>query len=107
VLIGPDGQPRICDFGCSKIIGIKGFTTALPSAYRFMAPELVEMETEAEAEAETPPPTLSHEADVYAFAMVSLEVRLLLLYTRSDAELVASQYHFCVGLCHLEAPYSR
>ena len=70
-----------------------------------MAPELVEMDTEAEAE--TLPPTLSCEADVYAFAMVSLEVRLLLLYTRSDAELVASQNHFCVGLCHLEAFYSR
>ena len=65
-----------------------------------MAPELVDMETEGEAE--IPPPTLSREADVYAFAMVSLEVRLLLLYTGSGAELVTSQ-DLCVGLCHLRS----
>jgi len=85
VLMGPDGQPKICDFGCSKIIGIKGFTTNLPNAYRFMAPELLRMEGLA---------SLSHPADVYAFAMVTLEILTgrLPFYHVIDAQVPVALY---------------
>jgi serine/threonine protein kinase len=80
VLIDETGSPRLCDFGRSKIIDERGFTTALTGTARFMAPELLgvpdEQEGIADGEAlpEPPAPQLTKESDVYGFSMVALQV---------------------------------
>ena len=59
------------DFGRSKLIEHRGFTTAtIAGSARQMAPELLPA-SESESDG---PPELAKEADVYAFSMVALEV---------------------------------
>jgi serine/threonine protein kinase len=74
-----DGTPRLCDFGRSKFIDHRGFTTSFAGSARYMAPELTEAEADVnfdDEEAEIPesPPNLTKATDVFAFAMVALEV---------------------------------
>ena len=78
----------MADFGRSKLIEHRGFTTAtIAGSARQMAPELLQREEEeaednmAVAEDDQPTdskvpelPKLSKEADVYALSMVALEV---------------------------------
>jgi len=70
VLVADDGTPRLSDFGRSKLIEHRGFTTAtIAGSARQMAPELLPA-SESESDG---PPELAKEADVYAFSMVALE----------------------------------
>jgi len=81
VLIDDDGTPHLADFGRSKLIEHRGFTTAtIAGSARQMAPELLPRDEEdddsEETESDQPKesPKLTKEADVYAFSMVALEV---------------------------------
>ena len=75
-----DGNPRLCDYGRSKFIDHRGFTTSFAGgSARYMAPELTEAEADVdfddeEAEIYEPPPNLTKATDVFAFSMVALEV---------------------------------
>ncbi|KXN82997.1 Glycolipid 2-alpha-mannosyltransferase 2 [Leucoagaricus sp. SymC.cos] len=65
VLIGPSGNPVICDFGRSEILSHRGFTTGFASSRRYQAPELF-------LETEKPRPTQA--SDVYSFAISAFEI---------------------------------
>jgi serine/threonine protein kinase len=71
------GTPRLSDFGRSKFIDHRGFTTAFAGSARYMAPELTAAEPDIVGDDYTvsdAPPNLTKETDVFAFAMVTVEV---------------------------------
>jgi hypothetical protein len=76
VLMSDDGTPQLSDFGRSRVIDHIGFTTAtLAGSARQLAPEFIQPE---EVDSGDGPPTvirMTKEGDIYAFAMVALEVR--------------------------------
>lgn len=87
----------LCDFGRSKIIGHKGYTTALQAGTaKYMAPELMAVEPPTGDTGENDPlvttdlaliPNLTKESDVYGFSMLSLEIitgRPPFYYLRTD-----------------------
>jgi len=98
VLIGDDGEPLLCDFGRSRIIGRGGFTSRVLGVLVYQAPELQGMEGYAigdgnEAgvtivEKEIFSDKLTKQTDVYAYAMVTLEV----LTGKSPYYYVRSEY---------------
>ncbi|KAJ7932966.1 kinase-like domain-containing protein [Mycena leptocephala] len=59
VLVDKRGAPCICDFGISKIINRKGFTTSSVGTAPYMAPELF---------------STTKASDVYSFALLVLEI---------------------------------
>ena len=76
-----DGTPLLSDFGRSKFIDHRGFTTAFAGSARYMAPELTAAEPDVvygEDEHGTyenqGTPNLTKETDVFAFSMLALEV---------------------------------
>ncbi|TFK38500.1 kinase-like domain-containing protein [Crucibulum laeve] len=71
VLINEAGSPVLCDFGCSKILEVRGFTTSFAGAYRYMAPELFTSMIDPEADVN---PVLTKETDIYSFSMVCVEI---------------------------------
>jgi len=67
VLIDDDGAPLLSDFGRSRLIEHKGFTTAaVAGSVRQMAPELLDPDDNVVVK-------VTKEGDVYAFSMVVLE----------------------------------
>lgn len=70
----------LADFGRSKLMDHRGFTTSFAGSSRYLAPELMENEEEIGVDdydddlADDPMPNLTKETDVYAFAMVIIEV---------------------------------
>lgn len=78
-MLADDGKPLLSDFGRSKIINQRGFTTTtITGSLRFLAPELMKADAEP-ANSDEPDgfmQILSKEADVYAFSMVGVEVSL-------------------------------
>ncbi|KAJ7339050.1 kinase-like domain-containing protein, partial [Mycena albidolilacea] len=86
VLVDKHGVPCICDFGISKVVSRRGFTTSNVGTAPYMAPELFcvvdgpGMNSHASSPAGTTPCS-----DVYSFALLVLEVCLLPVYIhRSD-----------------------
>jgi len=73
VLIDDTGVPRLCDFGRSRIIDHRGYTTAPAGTARFMAPELLEAPSTNDPERPEEQPQLTKATDIYAFSMVSLQ----------------------------------
>jgi serine/threonine protein kinase len=83
VLISDDGKALLADFGRSKFVDHRGFTTTFSGSARYLAPELVEPEADlentddaylgVENQAETMQ-NLTKETDVFAFSMVTLEI---------------------------------
>ena len=70
-----DGTALVADFGRSKLVEHRGFTTAtIAGSTRQMAPELLPHDKDEYEDA----PHLTKEADVYGFSMVALEVSDLL-----------------------------
>lgn len=86
VLINSNGQGVLADFGRSKLIDHRGFTTSFAGSSRYLAPELMENEEEIGIDdydddpADDPMPNLTKETDVYAFSMVIIEVGSTFLY---------------------------
>jgi hypothetical protein len=69
----------LCDFGRTKLVGHRGFTTIFAGATAYLAPELLKVAGPTHEHDETPEPEgyvpeLSKETDVYGFSMVALEV---------------------------------
>ncbi|KAJ6607941.1 kinase-like domain-containing protein [Mycena sp. CBHHK59/15] len=72
VLVDKQGTPCICDFGISKIINRRGFTTASVGTAPYMAPELffvIDDMTQRETS-----PTTTKSSDVYSLALLVLEI---------------------------------
>lgn len=91
-MVDDTGGARLCDFGRSKILDHRGFTTVFSGSARFMAPELLGVVPASATNPDQPEslydtnddsfePVLTKETDVYGFSMVALEVqsRLCLL----------------------------
>lgn len=91
VLVDDDLSPRLADFGQSRIVERRGFTTAFTGTSRYLAPELTIVSddmldipspnAEGFEESDTNNTVsdvirVTEESDIYAFAMVILEVRL-------------------------------
>jgi len=89
ILIGDDCEPLLCDFGRSRIIGHRGFTTRVLGVLAYQAPELIHATEEAAKDAEIDEEVpmddlpidkeifsdkLTTKTDVYAYAMVALEI---------------------------------
>ena len=74
VLISASGNAQVCDYGLSTIISNPSFTIAatpgVAGSSRWLAPEIIDPPNKA-----TPTPTTaSKAADVFAFAMLAVEV---------------------------------
>jgi serine/threonine protein kinase len=87
VLIGDDGEALLCDFGRSRITGHRGFTSLVLGTLVYQAPELIqfvqEPDTNEEVRTAVSPvdkeiynDKLTTKTDVYAYAMVTVEVSL-------------------------------
>jgi len=88
VLIDDEGTARICDFGRSRLIDHRGFTTDLIGSSRLMAPELLSPPEVEDEELQNLQGLLTKETDVYAFSMVALEIstgKQPFYYIRSDS----------------------
>ncbi|KZP25806.1 kinase-like protein [Athelia psychrophila] len=102
VLIDDDLSPRLADFGRSRIVERRGFTTAFTGTGRYMAPELTVINDDIPY---TPPtadsseddtlstnpasldPIITKKSDIYAFAMVVIEIltsKLPFFYLRQE-----------------------
>ncbi|TFK19231.1 kinase-like protein [Coprinopsis marcescibilis] len=66
VLINELGVPVLCDFGRSRIITSRGYTSPVAGAQRYTAPELIELEDDSGP--------ITKASNVFAYALVSLEV---------------------------------
>jgi len=99
VLMNDDGTPLLSDFGRSKFIDHRGFTTAFAGSARYMAPELTAAEPDVvygEDEHGTyenqGTPNLTKKTDVFAFSMLALEIltgKLPFFYLRQDTTVIA------------------
>ncbi|KAF8621358.1 hypothetical protein AX15_007832 [Amanita polypyramis BW_CC] len=77
VLVTDDGRAMLCDFGRSKVINHRGFTTTFVGAARYMAPELIvsgEEMSETGDDNYNPSHFMSKESDVYSFSMIGVEI---------------------------------
>ncbi|KAJ7500320.1 kinase-like domain-containing protein [Mycena galericulata] len=72
VLVDKRGTPCICDFGISKLIDRRGFTTSSVGTAPYMAPELFFI-VDADSWEETSPYT-TKSSDVYSFGLLVLEI---------------------------------
>ena len=74
VLISKSGSARLCDYGLSSITSNPAFTIAatpgVAGSSRWLAPEIIDPPTGAGSK----PLTASKSADVFAFAMLAVEV---------------------------------
>ncbi|KAF8722330.1 hypothetical protein AX14_009892 [Amanita brunnescens Koide BX004] len=73
ILVADDGTPLLSDFGRSKIINQRGFTTSMAGSLRYLAPEIIWDGQSGESD-ESFLPALTKESDVYAFSMTGVEI---------------------------------
>ncbi|KAF8216912.1 hypothetical protein K438DRAFT_1798017 [Mycena galopus ATCC 62051] len=75
VLVDKHGVPCICDFGISKIVSLRGFTTSNVGTTPYMAPELFFVVDDYDSSSqESSAPCTSTSSDVYSFALLVLEI---------------------------------
>lgn len=103
VLMDDNLSPRLADFGRSRIAERRGFTTAFTGTGRYMAPELTVISDDLtdpipatySSEGDTPDsaipavldPLITKKSDIYAFAMVVIEIltsKLPFFYLRQE-----------------------
>ncbi|KAJ6486695.1 hypothetical protein C8R45DRAFT_995563 [Mycena sanguinolenta] len=72
VLVDKRGAPCICDFGISKIVNHRGFTTFTNGTTPYMAPELFFI-IDAKSQ-DSASPSTTKQSDVYSFALLALEI---------------------------------
>lgn len=86
------GNPLLADFGRSKFIERRGYTTDFTCTYRYLAPEILDIGMDGiedsestiaafEDEIGSPPPspsepTTTKQTDVYSFALIGVEVSI-------------------------------
>jgi serine/threonine protein kinase len=91
--------PLLTDFGRSKFIDHRGFTTSFSGSARYLAPELVSDEPDLDdsdaayqsVELQSPASNLTKETDVFAFSMVALEIltgQIPYHYLRQDSVVI-------------------
>ncbi|KZT18338.1 kinase-like protein [Neolentinus lepideus HHB14362 ss-1] len=76
ILVTAEGVPMLSDFGTSRILGMKGYTTNLTTTTTYTAPEILDFDeddSKTSENKETPHP-LSSYSDIYSFGMTILEV---------------------------------
>jgi len=66
ILVNDDGHPLLCDFGCSRILTQRGFTTKPAGTCRYQAPELFKDDNSVIK--------VNEATDVYAFAVTSYQI---------------------------------
>ncbi|KAJ7067454.1 kinase-like domain-containing protein [Mycena amicta] len=71
VLVNKHGIPCICDFGISKIVSRRGFTTSNVGTAPYMAPELFYL---VDGPIGSLAPQTTTNSDVYSFALLVLEI---------------------------------
>ncbi|KAJ7048293.1 kinase-like domain-containing protein [Mycena amicta] len=105
VLVDKQGVACICDFGISKILGCKGFTTRPSGTPQYLAPELFFV-IHDDGSMGRPSPT-TQESDVYAFALVALQILTSAPikpspetrpFTRADLEALRPRFSDYLGL---------
>ncbi|KAF8192271.1 kinase-like domain-containing protein [Mycena galopus ATCC 62051] len=75
VLVDKKGNPCICDFGISKIVDRRGFTTSSVGTPQYMAPELfLVVDRQDEKLGIPPPPRTTKNSDIYSFGLLVLEI---------------------------------
>ncbi|KAF8216901.1 kinase-like domain-containing protein [Mycena galopus ATCC 62051] len=75
VLVDKHGVPCICDFGISKIVSLRGFTTSNVGTAPYMAPELFLVIDDYDSSSqESSAPCTTTSSDVYSFALLVLEI---------------------------------
>ncbi|KAJ7067444.1 kinase-like domain-containing protein [Mycena amicta] len=74
VLVDKRGSPSICDFGVSKILNHRGFTTSNVGTASYMAPELFFVLDGDTADASLTLPRTTMSSDVYSFGLLVLEL---------------------------------
>ncbi|KAF7974108.1 hypothetical protein HWV62_13435 [Athelia sp. TMB] len=101
VLIDDEGSPRLADFGKSRVVERRGFTTAFTGTARYMAPELTVISddivepvtvtgdggSDSSSSSVVLDPMITKQSDVYAFSMVVLEIltsKLPFFYLRQE-----------------------
>ena len=88
VLIDKQGNPCISDFGISKVLGHRGFTTASVGTAPYMAPELFVV---VDAIDQLPfSPKTTKETDVYSFGLLVLEVNIYVSMRLSNTDCLDS-----------------
>jgi hypothetical protein len=70
-----DGRPLLSDFDRGRIDGKAGYTTRFAGVFRYVAPELLLPRCGEDGEVVT---RVTKESDMYALAMVTLEVDLII-----------------------------
>ncbi|KAJ7779057.1 kinase-like domain-containing protein [Mycena metata] len=70
VLVNKRGVPCICDFGISKILNRRGYTTLSLGTVPYMAPELFFVRDHTDGGS----PITTKQSDVYSFALLALEI---------------------------------
>ncbi|TFK22855.1 TKL/TKL-ccin protein kinase, partial [Coprinopsis marcescibilis] len=73
ILMGDDGNPLLCDFGRSKLLTHRGFTTSFSGAYRYMSPELFYNAINGTEDDDYDPVT-TKPSDIYALSLVCVEI---------------------------------
>ncbi|TEB26739.1 kinase-like protein [Coprinellus micaceus] len=77
VLMSNEGKPLLTDFGCSKVLGVDGYTTELKSSLMYLSPELMDIlglefvDSKGKKQKGTPTTKAS---DVWAFGLVGAEI---------------------------------
>ncbi|KAJ7628859.1 kinase-like domain-containing protein [Roridomyces roridus] len=71
IVIDKRSNPCICDFGISRIMDCRGFTTITVGTLAYMAPELF---TVVHGQAWTEPSRTTTGSDAYSFALLALEI---------------------------------
>lgn len=92
ILMSDDGTPLLADFGRSKFIDHRGFTTSFSGSARYLAPELVADEPDIDnsedayqaIDSQGHDAKLTKQTDVFAFSMLALEVSDSLSFKSSE-----------------------
>ncbi|KAJ7619883.1 kinase-like domain-containing protein [Mycena rosella] len=92
VLVDKHGTPCICDFGISKIINSKGFTTSSVGTAPYMAPELFLVWEEIVDET-FPRASTNKSSDIYSFGLLVLEIVTTALRHRPTQPVLTAEAH--------------
>ncbi|KAJ7573459.1 kinase-like domain-containing protein, partial [Mycena floridula] len=103
ILVDKRGNPSICDFGISKLMGSRGFTTSSVGTAPYMAPELFFVIDAITHNVVLPTTTKS--SDVYSFGLLVLEILTGEAPKRRPGRPIINSKEYS-GLCPERSDYS-